>query len=248
VVEADLATDSWHARLAGGADLVVNCVSSGGGGEAGYRRSYVDGMKSVLAWAARAGPPAGTIVYTSSTSVYAQDAGALVDESAPAEGATPNGAIIRESEKLLQESPPEVCRRWFVLRLAGIYGPGRHHLLDQLRSGAGQLGGRGAHWLNLAHRDDIVAAILACLTAPVAVGNEIFNVADGAPGPREQVVRWLAGRLGRPMPGFDGETSARRGGLPMPDRVIVSEKLRTVLGWLPRFPDYRAGYEAILRE
>lgn len=243
-VVADLSTDAWHARIAGGADFVVNCVSSGG--PAAYRQSYVGGMQSVLAWAGKGTVPVGTLVYTSSTSVYPQGEGMVVDETVPAEGATPNGAIIRESEVLLQHAAASAVRRHFILRLAGIYGPGRHHLLDQLRAGAGLLGGSGAHRLNLAHRDDIVTAILACLLAPATVGSNLFNVADSAPALRAEVVAWLAARLGRPVPGFDGSTTSRRGGAPMPDRIISNARLRQVLGWRPHFPDYRAGYENIL--
>jgi nucleoside-diphosphate-sugar epimerase len=68
IIVDDLAANSWHERLPDGADFVLNCVSSGGGGPASYRHSYVEGMKSVLAWAARV--PVGAIVYTGSTSVY----------------------------------------------------------------------------------------------------------------------------------------------------------------------------------
>ncbi|MBL9216931.1 MAG: NAD-dependent epimerase/dehydratase family protein [Opitutaceae bacterium] len=244
VVVADLAAADWHAQVAGGADFVVNCVSSGG--SKNYRRSYVEGMKSILTWAARGPAPVGTLVYTSSTAVYPQGGGAVVEETAPAEGATPNGAIIRESEVLLQAAPAAAVRRHFILRLAGIYGPDRHHLLDQLREGRPVLGGSGEHRLNLVHRDDIVAAILACLTAPAAVGSGIFNVADTGPVARAEVVRWLADRLGRPVPGFDGATTTRRGGAPMPDRIISSVKIQRVLGWRPQYPDYRAGYEKLL--
>jgi nucleoside-diphosphate-sugar epimerase len=245
VVVADLATSGWHGQLEPGADFVVNCVSSAGGPD-GYRQSYVAGMKSVLGWAARGPQPAGTVVYTSSTSVYPQGGGATVEETAPADGATPNGRIIRESEKLLEDASAAACRRWFILRLAGIYGPDRHHLLNQLREGAASLGGSGSHRLNLAHRDDIVAALLACLSAPVAVKNEIFNVVDSAPAPREEVVRWLAGRLGKAVPAFDGVAGSRRGGEPMPDRIISSAKIQRMLGWRPVFPDYRSGYENLL--
>jgi len=244
VVVADLSTDAWHGEIAGGADFVVNCVSSGG--PDAYRQSYVGGMQSVLAWAAQGPGAVGTLVYTSSTSVYPQGDGMVVDETAPAEGATANGAIIRESEALLQQAPVSAVRRHFILRLAGIYGPGRHHLLDQLRAGAGQLGGSGAHRLNLAHRDDIVSAILACLRAPATVGNDLFNVADSAPALRSEVVGWLAARLGRPVPGFDGSATTRRGGAPMPDRIISNARIQAVLGWRPLYPDYRAGYENIL--
>jgi len=169
-----------------------------------------------------------------------------VDEKAPAEGATPNGAIIRESEALLQHAPASAVRRHFILRLAGIYGPGRHHLLDQLRAGAVQLGGSGTHRLNLAHRDDIVTAILACLGAPAAVSSDLFNVADSVPALRAQVVGWLAGRLGRPVPGFGGSATTRRGGAPMPDRIISNARIQQTLGWRPQYPDYRAGYEKLL--
>lgn len=244
VVVADLTKSDWHARITGGPDYVVNCVSSSGPGT--YRQSYVGGMQSILAWAAVGGTPIGTMVYTSSTSVYPQGGGAQVDETADAPGATPNGAIIRESELLLANAPANVCRRWFILRLAGIYGPDRHHLLDQLRAGETSLNGSGAHRLNLAHREDIVAAILACLAAPASVAREIFHVVDSAPARREEVVRWLSGRLGRPMPAFDGATTVRRGGAPMPDRVILNGKIQRMLGWQPQYPDYRAGYENLL--
>lgn len=245
VVVADLASSDWHGQIAGGPDFVVNCVSAGGG-PGGYRQSYVVGLQSILAWAGAGASPISTLVYTSSTSVYPQGEGVVVDETAPADGGTPNGRTIRESEILLQNAPASAVRRHFILRLAGIYGPDRHHLLDQLQASAATLGGSGAHRLNLAHRDDIVAAILACLGAPPAVANEIFNVVDTAPVRREEVVRWLAARLGRPMPAFDGATTARRGGAPMPDRVISSAKIQRVLGWKPQYPDYRAGFESLL--
>ncbi|SDS63558.1 NAD-dependent epimerase/dehydratase family protein [Opitutus sp. GAS368] len=244
VAVADLSSADWHGQIAGGADLVVNCVSSGG--PETYRQSYVGGMQSVLTWAARGPAPVGTLVYTSSTAVYPQGAGAVLDESATADGATPNGAIIRESEVLLQQARAAAVHRHFILRLAGIYGPERHHLLDQLRAGLPVLGGSGNHRLNLAHRDDIVSAILACLTAPAAIGSGIFNVADNAPAARTEVVAWLAQHLGRPAPGFDGSTTTRRGGAPMPDRTISNARIRQVLGWRPHYPDYRAGFESIL--
>lgn len=246
VIMAELSASEWHGQIEGGADFVVNCVSSGGGPD-GYRRSYLEGMASIIAWAAQNKTPLGTMIYTSSTSVYPQGDGAVVEETALAEGATTNGKVIRESERLLEQVSVAVCRRWFILRLAGIYGPGRHHLLNQLREGVTELGGSGAHRLNLIHRDDIVSGVLACLAAPAGITSQIFNVADTAPVAREEVVRWLAEYLKRPMPVFDGVPGTRRGGEPMPDRVIASGKIQRVLGWQPKYADYRAGFEAILK-
>src|SRR4051812_9472977 len=50
-VIADLASSEWHAAVDGGADFVLNAVSSGAGGNEGYRHSYVEGMESILEWA-----------------------------------------------------------------------------------------------------------------------------------------------------------------------------------------------------
>ena len=83
-VVADLASEAWHAEV-GQADWALNCVSSGGGGVEAYRRSYLDGMKSVLKWASAGGSP-DTLAYTSSTSVYPQGGGVIVDETAAAAG------------------------------------------------------------------------------------------------------------------------------------------------------------------
>jgi nucleoside-diphosphate-sugar epimerase len=241
-VAADLAEDGWHARIAGGADAVVNCVSSGGGGLDGYRHSYRDGMASVLAWA-RARGAAGTFVYTSSTSVYPQDGGAEVAETAPTDAGTSERAqVLLAAENLLRENRG-ACARWFILRLAGIYGPDRHHLLAQVR--AGEVAGCGDHRLNLVHRDDICAAVWAALTAPPGVADEIFNVADDGAARKDAIAGWLARRLGVPPPRFTGASAAGRRAV-TPDRVIVNARIRRMLGWSPRYPSFRDGYETIL--
>lgn len=244
VVIDELASDAWHAKIGVRPDYVLNCVSSGGGGIEGYRRSYVDGMRSILAWAEKRGG-VGTIVYTSSTSVYPQSGGARVDENAPITEAIGTPAVLFEAENLLRTASPSVCARWFVLRLAGIYGPQRHHLLDQLRAGETELGGRGDHRLNLIHRDDIVAAVLAAFAAPEKIANETFNVADDGAVSKAEVAAWLAQKIGRPAPRFTGEATASRRAV-TPDRVISNDKIKTVLGWRPRYGDFRAGYRRLL--
>ncbi|HLP03378.1 MAG TPA: NAD-dependent epimerase/dehydratase family protein, partial [Opitutaceae bacterium] len=190
VIEADLAADAWHAVAAGAYDFVLNCVSAGGGGAAGYRHSYVDGMRSVARWLAGQ-PRGGTIVYTSSTGVYPQGGGERVDEEAPTEGAGENGRLLREAESELARGAAAAGWRWFVLRLAGIYGPGRHGMLDELRRGATVLRGEPAHRMNLVHRDDVGGAAWACLGAREEVRDEIFNVTDGTAAPRAEVAEWL---------------------------------------------------------
>lgn len=242
-VVADLATHAWHEQIAGGADFVLNCVSSGGAGLEGYRHSYLDGMRSIVAWMQRAGAP-GTFVYTSSTSVYPQGDGATVDESAPAAtpDATGRGQLLVAAENELRATNGTIGR-WFVLRLAGIYGPGRHHFIEQVR--LGESPGTGEAHLNLIHRDDIVAAIWACFTAAPTVKNEVFNVVDDAPARKKEITDWLAAQLGVNPPRFTGEPVSARRGL-TPDRVISNAKLKRVLGWAPRYSTFREGCASLL--
>ncbi len=241
VVVAELAGDTWHRQIGGGADFVLNCVSSGGGGIEGYRRSYLEGMASILVWAQSRGA-AGTMVYTGSTSVYGQGGGARIDETATADGAGERGGILRETENLLRANNG-VCARWFVLRLAGIYGPARHHLLEQVRSGV--VAGLGDYRLNLIYRDDICTEGWAAFAAPALVGSEVINLADDAAATKAEITTWLAAQLGVPPPRFTGVPAEGRRDM-TPDRVIVNAKAKAMLGWRPEYPTFREGYGKIL--
>jgi nucleoside-diphosphate-sugar epimerase len=248
VVVGELSHAAWHRRIGAAPDCVLNCVSSGGGTLDDYRRSYVEGMSSVLAWARNVGG-VGAIVYTSSTSVYPQGDDALVTEADGHDGVSERGELLLTAERLLCDAAEAGARR-FVLRLAGIYGPGRHYLLEQIRSGL--VSGLGHHRLNLIHRDDIVGAILACLTSARGEGHapgaaEIFNVADDHPTPKAEVVAWLAARLGVPEPAFSGEPVGGRRAL-VPNRRISNARIKAALGWRPTFADFRAGYANVLSD
>jgi len=240
VVVRDLASHDWHTEISGKVDFVLNSVSSGGGGVKGYQHSYVEGMLSIVEWAKSC--EIGTFVYTGSTSVYPQDHGAEVSETAETGLENDHVARLLNAEGIARESG--VFARCFILRLAGIYGPGRHHVLNQIRAG-GALAGRGEHRLNLIHRDDICRAIWAVFGAPANIRNEIFNVADDSPVTKRELVEWLASRLQIPCPIFDPELPSVRRRI-VPDRVILNRKIKETVGWLPEYPDYRSGYEAIL--
>jgi nucleoside-diphosphate-sugar epimerase len=246
VIVDDLAAQTWHDRIVGPFDYIVNTVSSGGGGIEGYRRSYVDGTASILSWSQNCGSD-GTLVYTSSTSVYPQDGGAIVDETAPTEGAGDRGQLLLEAEALVRtfadSSSRTASHRYFILRLAGIYGPGRMHLVDQVRSG--EVAGRGDPHLNLIHRDDVCSAIWSVLEAPVSVRNETFNVSDDGAASKETVVNWLAQRLEVSLPTFTLASASGRRAI-TPDRIILNSKLKTMLGWRPSHGDFRSGYKNML--
>jgi nucleoside-diphosphate-sugar epimerase len=249
-VAASLETDEWHASVSGDFDYAVNLVSSAGGGLDGYRISYLEGNRSILRWAQ--GRSIGQFLYTSATSVYPQFDGAWVSESDvpdDLETLSPSGRILKEAESIVL-SGADVSRieRVAVLRLAGIYGPGRSLYLNRMREGGLTLPGSGEEYLNLIHRDDVVSAILAVLAAEV---EGIFNVADGEPAKKQEIVAWLAEQLSVEVPTFDPELNAgrsqrRRVGGHLPNRRVAAQSIQKATGWQPRFRSFREGYKALL--
>jgi nucleoside-diphosphate-sugar epimerase len=253
-VEGMLDDDAWHGSMPCDVDCVLNSVSAAGGGVPGYWKSYVEGTRGILRWAAGSSEDArlrrATFVYTGSTSVYGAADGAVVDEDG-ALASTETAVPLREAERLATGA--EVFGRRFVLRLAGIYGPGRHHVLDQLVDGAELLSGTGRHRLNLVHLDDIVSAVFACFDAPSEIPGGIFNVCGDTAEPKEELVSWLCARLGRKPPRFAQDAgiagpipgAARGRAGPVPDRIVSNGRIRRTLGWVPKHVDFRSGYEDI---
>lgn len=248
VVEADLAGTAWHGELTGDFDYAVCCVSASAPGDEGYRQSYCRGQLSIFEWASTR--LVSRYLYTGSTGVYPQTNGELVREEDAFDQPPGRQGIIREAEKLVEQNA-RLFDAWYILRLGGIYGPDRHYLLDQLDRGETTFAGHGEYLVNVIHRDDIVSAILTALDAdPPQPG--VYNVTDGHPAKKREMVAWLAAKRGLPTPTFDPEvTPVRQRSRPgadgrVPDRQVCTDKIREKLAWSPRFPDFRAGYEAIL--
>lgn len=243
VVAGELSDSAWWdaPEFAGGADRVAVTVAAGGGGAEGYRRSYVNGLKSVAAWGARVratpGGVAGHLIYTSSTSVYPQDGGVRVTEADPTGGEAETTRALIEAERIAGEWPGTAAT---VLRLAGIYGPGRVHLVEQVRGG--EVSGRADTRLNLIYRDDIVDAMEA---AWAAGKSGVYNVADDGAATKGEVAAWLAARLGVAEPRFTGLPAGGRRAV-TPDRLIDAGRARAELGWRPAHPTFRAGYAQVL--
>ncbi|MBC8041706.1 MAG: NAD-dependent epimerase/dehydratase family protein [Opitutaceae bacterium] len=253
VVIGELAGDAWWSdpALAGGADRVAVTVAAGGGGVEGYRRSYVEGLRSVVGWGKRViaeGGRAGRLIYTSSTSVYPQDGGVRVTEDDPVGGEAETTRALVEAERIAGEWPGAGA---MVLRLAGIYGPERTHLVEQVRSG--EVAGRPEAHLNLIYRDDVLDVMEAvwergALTSRGKLGSEdteVFNLADAGEATKGEVVTWLAERLGVAMPRFTGLPAGGRRAV-TPDRIIDAARARAVLGWTARHRTFREGYSEVL--
>jgi nucleoside-diphosphate-sugar epimerase len=176
------------------------------------------------------------LVYLSSTGVYGGARGD-VDEETPVDP-THRGA----SERLLAETLYRDLGG-VVLRVAGIYGPGRG-LHQRLLAGVHRLPlGEGHRRISRIHVDDLGGAIDRGLT--VAPAGAVLCAADDEPAPQQLVVQWLCDTLRLPLPPEVPLASLRP--TLQGDRAVRNGRLRA-LGWVPRYPTFREGFSAALEE
>lgn len=237
-VVADVTQPQTLSTLPGRFDWVVNTVSSSRGGLDEYRAVYLEGSVNVIRWLSGAPPEA--YVYTSSTSVYGQTDGSWVDESSPAEPATDTGRILVEAEQVLLRAAQERGFPARLLRVAGIYGPGRGHLFQQFIRGEPCGTGDPRRWLNMIHRDDVAGALKAVLE--YGTNGAIYNAADNEPVTQAAFLDWLAQQLGRPAAPVSTITPTRPRKRGLTNKRVSARRLREEIGWVPRYPTFREGY------
>lgn len=234
MVRGDLCDEGLVARLPRDLDAVLVTVSADGRDEDAYRTAYVEGPAVLLAALARRGDPVGRVVFTSSSAVYGQRDGEWVDESSPTEPASPTGRVLVEAERAHLTSPFPAT----VLRLTGIYGPGRTGLVRLVRSGEAVVSSTPS-WTNRIHAHDAAAACVHLLGLGPAAPSVVIGT-DDEPAERAEVYRWLADRLEVPGPRVDDEEAPDRGSKRCRNTLLRST------GWEPRYATYREGYADLL--
>jgi nucleoside-diphosphate-sugar epimerase len=174
------------------------------------------------------------VVVASSTGIYDRAAGATVSAATPAAPTSPQAVRLAEIERAWRESGLPCS----IVRLAGLYGPGRIIGREAILQGRA-LPGDPAGWLNLVRAEDAAAALVAAAQAPGPDG--VYLVSDGAPVRRGDYYSCLAQLLGRAPPHFD-PAEARRGAS---RRCDPSDSWRR-LGLQPRHADFRASLRELL--
>ena len=214
-------------------DAVVACQSASGDTAEAYRAAYVEANLTLLTAAARHG--ARKLVYTGSTGVFGQRDGGVVSEATPPAPASPSAEVLVEAERLVLWGSLGVSA--CLLRLSGLYGPGRSGLLTRVREGRLSLGPDDDAYMNFCHLDDAVSFVLAALDR--GEPGATYHGSDAAPTRRREVVAWIAGQLGvRPARG-----EAPAGG---PNRAIDSTLTRQALGVTLRYPSFRDGLAPLI--
>jgi len=205
---------------------VIHCASTRGGDADAYRRVYLEGARNLAEQFRDA-----KIVFTSSTSVYAQSSGELVTEESIAEPQHESGKMLREAENVI------LARGGVVARLGGIYGPGRSALLRNFLDG--RVSSDADRFVNQIHRDDAASAIQLLLKSTVTAG-QIYNVVDNEPISLSACYCWLAARLNRPLASKEASGSKHKRG--ESNKRVSNAKLRS-LGWTPQYPTFADGME-----
>jgi nucleoside-diphosphate-sugar epimerase len=217
---------------------VVVAVAADSPTEAAYQAAYVDGLTHVLDALERDGVTPRRVLFVSSTAVYGDAAGGWVEVCTTTTPAGFSGRVLREAEELLLSRLRGTGSVGVVLRLGGIYGPGRTRLIDQVRSGTAVIPDE-PRFTNRIHRDDAAAAMvhlasMAADPAPIYVG------VDNDPADLGDVLRFLAGEMGYPEPPVGPAGQARGGNKRCSNALLRSSGLEFA------YPTFREGYRAVL--
>lgn len=219
-------------------DRIVVCVSYDRQSNLSRLDSQVGGLRNLLL----AISPKTTICYVSTTGVYHQLGGQWVDEASPTHPAREGGRAHLMAEELLHRLRPH--SEWTVLRLAGIYGPGRVPRAADVIAGR-PIASPQDGFLNLIHVDDAAKAVRAAWQRPK---QRLYVVSDDQPVLRGNFYEEIARQTGAAAPRFVLPTA----GSPVSMRSesnkrVWNRRMKRDLHSKLQFPTYREGLASILQ-
>jgi nucleoside-diphosphate-sugar epimerase len=234
-VRADMTAPDSLDALPGNLDTIVFTAGSDESSDDAYRRIYVDGLRNLLERTSKHSPGLERLIVASSTGVYGQDRGELVDENSETHPTRFSGRRMLESEQVAASAP---CKH-VVVRFGGIYGPGRTRFLERIRSGDAELTASRAY-TNRIHRDDCASALrhLLRLEDPASV----YLAVDNEAADRNEVIRWLSAELGVAPPAPAAGPAQPASGKRCSNRRLLAT------GYAFRYPTFREGYGQMLGE
>ncbi|MBM4256089.1 MAG: SDR family oxidoreductase [Deltaproteobacteria bacterium] len=235
---ADLTQPDTLCSLPSAVDVVFYTAAPSSSSAENYRATYVDGVRHLLSALVTQGHELQRFIFASSTGVYAQQSGEWVDESSPTEPVHFSGRELLSAEQIVLRSGfPAI-----VVRLGGIYGPGRTRLIDSVRHGTAECTAGPPVYTNRIHRDDCAGVLqhVMQLTQP----NSVYVAVDNEPAEQSTVLRWLALQLGLPPPRTVPAGNADARGHRSNKRCRNTKLVEA--GYVFRYPTFREGYHALL--
>lgn len=235
-IRADLTLPETLVNLPWPIDVVYYMVGADHRNEESYHAAYVQGLVNLVRALENQNPVVRRWIFTSSTAVYHQSCGEWVDENSTVAPNHFSGRCLRKAENFLLSNVTEAI----VVRLGGIYGPGRHRLIDHVRTSEIQKIEGPSRYLNHVHRDDCVGALvhLLSLNNPQA----LYLVVDNEPVDKNQLIDWIARQLGTDLPSKLKTTSQimQQSNKRCRNTLIVNS------GYSFRYPSFREGYAPLL--
>ena len=219
--------------------IVVSIPPRGGAGAVVER--FADAMVDA--------PGLRRVIYYSTIGVYGDHLGGWVDEASATLTRTARGLARLEDEARWAAAARARGVEADILRLAGIYGPGRNALVN-LRQGQARRIVKPGQVFNRAHVDDIAELTRLALTRGLA--GQVWNVADEEPAPPQDVIAYAAGLLGLPPPPEerfeDAQLSPMTAEFYADNKRVSIAKAKQALGFKPAYPTYREGLSALAEE
>jgi len=187
------------------------------------------------------------IGYLSSTSVYGDHAGGIVNESFGAEPRSKRGSRRARAEAQWMSLFHNYNLPVHIFRLAGIYGPGRS-ALDTIRAGLALRIDKPGHIFSRIHVEDIVAALHASMRTPNP--GTIYNLADDCPAPSHEVIAYACELLGMTVPPLipyeEADLTPMARSFYSDNKRVSNERIKQDLGITLKYPDYKSGLQGCL--
>ena len=187
------------------------------------------------------------IAYLSTVGVYGDHAGRWVDETSPCRPVSRRSVLRLEAEREWLDVGRRSDAPVAVLRLAGIYGPGRNAMVNLAHGTARRLVKPGQVF-NRIHVADIAGALWHLMGQG---RGGVFNVTDDLPAPPQDVVAYAAGLAGMEAPPeipFDAAVITSMARSFYGENKRVSNAALKACGYHLRFPDYRSALDAMWAE
>ena len=225
--------EQLHPLLAEGFDVIVISMTPAERSDEGYEKAYVNSCRQLISGLQQQIYKPRLIMFVSSTAVYAQQDGSWVDETSPTNPDGFSGKRLLEAEDIILNSDYPGS----ILRCSGIYGPGRHRLIEQVIN---QRASASPHYTNRIHADDC-AGVLAHLIelAKRQTLDPVYLATDSSPTPMREVVSWIAQQLD--ISDFLAADAVNERG----NKRIGNQRLLST-GYTLRYPDFRAGYSELI--
>ena len=184
--------------------------------------------------------------YLSTPAVYGDRGGALVSEADFPQPGSRRGERRLEAENSWLDALKNNSTSIQIMRLAGIYGPGRN-VIDQVLGGRARIIEKQDQVFNRIHVDDIGTILMASMDRPK--DGAIYNVADQEACPSGDVVRFACNLVGitppEPILFEDAELSEMAKSFYSECKRLVTDKIKNELGVELQYPTYREGLESI---